>query len=76
MEAGGVEPPSEKPCHQKPTCLSHSNRDRFARAGPLAEAAQNHRAFAAGGQNGQETPTASPVVLAAASRAETRWPAR
>jgi hypothetical protein len=28
MEAGGVEPPSEKPCHPKTTCLSHS--DGFA----------------------------------------------
>jgi len=24
LEAGGVEPPSEKPCHPKPTCLSRS----------------------------------------------------
>ena len=24
MEAGGVEPPSEEPCNQKTTCLSHS----------------------------------------------------
>ena len=24
MEAGGVEPPSEKPCHSKTTCLSRS----------------------------------------------------
>ena len=24
LEAGGVEPPSEKPCHPKTTCLSHS----------------------------------------------------
>ena len=25
VEAGGVEPPSEKPCHPKTTCLSHSS---------------------------------------------------
>ena len=24
VEAGGVEPPSEKPCHRKPTCLADS----------------------------------------------------
>jgi hypothetical protein len=24
LEAGGVEPPSEKPCHPKTTCLSRS----------------------------------------------------
>ena len=24
VEAGGVEPPSEKPCNTKPTCLSRS----------------------------------------------------
>jgi len=26
VEAGGVEPPSEKPCHQKTTCLARSGR--------------------------------------------------
>jgi len=26
VEAGGVEPPSEKPCHQKTTCLARSLR--------------------------------------------------
>jgi len=25
VEAGGVEPPSEKPCYPKPTCLSRSD---------------------------------------------------
>jgi len=25
VEAGGVEPPSEKPCHPKTTCLSRSD---------------------------------------------------
>jgi len=25
VEAGGVEPPSEKPCHSKTTCLSRSD---------------------------------------------------
>ena len=25
MEAGGVEPPSEKPCYPKTTCLSRSD---------------------------------------------------
>jgi len=31
VEAGGVEPPSEKRCATKPTCLSQFNRDSLAR---------------------------------------------
>jgi len=38
MEAGGVEPPSEKPCHPKPTCVARSgcNRPPNLRGGPFA----------------------------------------
>jgi len=67
MEAGGVEPPSEKPCHQKTTCLAGSLRGQPVKA---------YRAFAGGGQNPQETPPASPMVLGAALRTEARRPAR
>ena len=44
MEAGGVEPPSEKPCNPKTTCLSRS------------------KGFAGGTQNGQDAPSASPMI--------------
>ena len=53
VEAGGVEPPSEKPCCQKTTCVAHSFRGRPLRA---------LRAFAARGQYGQETRAASPMI--------------
>ena len=53
VEAGGVEPPSEKPCCQKPTCVARSLRGRPLRA---------LRAFATRGQYGQETRTASPMI--------------
>jgi len=52
VEAGGVEPPSEKPCRRKTTCVAHSIRDRPC----------GHRAFAAQAQNGQETHAASPMI--------------
>src|SRR5262249_9814060 len=58
VEAGGVEPPSEKRNGPKPTCLARSIW------------------FADGAQSGQEMPPASPVVLADASGAERRRPAR
>jgi hypothetical protein len=66
LEAGGVEPPSEKPCHPKTTCLSHSVR------GPATRAV---RSFAARAQNWQDARVASPMSLAAALRTETRRPA-
>ena len=52
VEAGGVEPPSEKPCNQKTTCLSRSQA-ALPRGNPL---------FAGRGQNGQETKPASPMI--------------
>ena len=65
VEAGGVEPPSEKPCHSKTTCLACSG------CGP-AEAV---RAFADVAQNRQDAKPASPIGLAAALRTETQRPA-
>jgi len=46
VEAGGVEPPSEKPCHQKTTCLARSLRRSPLRvcsafAEPRSEGARN-----------------------------------
>jgi len=46
VEAGGVEPPSEKPCHQKTTCLARSGRRSPLRvcgefAGARSEGARN-----------------------------------
>jgi len=58
MEAGGVEPPSEKRNGSKTTCLA---RSVF---------------FAGRAQSGQETRSASPMVLAGAIRTETHRPAR
>ena len=66
MEAGGVEPPSEKPCHPKTTCLARSGS---------GSALWASRTFAPGTQNGQDAPAASPMNLAAALRTETRRPA-
>jgi hypothetical protein len=66
MEAGGVEPPSEKPCNSKTTCLACSA------CGPTARAV---RAFAGVAQNRQDAQPASPIDLAAALRTETRRPA-
>jgi hypothetical protein len=66
VEAGGVEPPSEKPCHPKTTCLSHSSCDPTTRAG---------RSFATSTQSGQDALAASPISLAGALRTETRRPA-
>ena len=66
VEAGGVEPPSEKPCHPKTTCLARSNRGAATRA---------VRSFAARAQSGQDARAASPMCLAAALRTEMRRPA-
>ena len=46
VEAGGVEPPSEKPCNAKTTCLARSGRRspsrvRSAFAGGRSERARN-----------------------------------
>jgi hypothetical protein len=65
VEAGGVEPPSEKRYATKPTCLSQF-RSRAACAG---------RWFASCGQNEQETQPASPVGLARTLRTERLGPA-
>ena len=66
VEAGGVEPPSEKRYEPKPTCLSQfgvrSSREAF-------------RAFARHAQNEQETRPASPMVLARVLRTERLGPA-
>ena len=55
LEAGGVEPPSEKRYETKPTCLAQF---RVRNPGGL-------RAFASRDQNEQETQLASPMDLAA-----------
>ena len=57
VEAGGVEPPSEKRYATEPTCLS-----QFV-------------CFASRAWNEQETPSASPMVLAHALRTERLGPA-
>jgi len=57
VEAGGVEPPSEKRYAAEPTCLS-----QFVR-------------FASRAWNEQETPPASPMVLARPLRTERNRPA-
>ena len=66
VEAGGVEPPSEKRYEPKPTCLSQFG----VRPGLAA-----YRAFARRAQNEQETRPASPMVLARALRTERLRPA-
>ena len=53
MEAGGVEPPSEKPCHPKTTCLARSGSNLPVKAGC---------SFASCAQSGQETLPASPII--------------
>jgi len=65
VEAGGVEPPSEKRCAAEPTCLSQF-RSRSAYA---------NRCFASRAQNEQETQPASPMNLARALRTERHRPA-
>lgn len=74
LEAGGVEPPSEKPCSQKPTCLSHSGA--FFRRATSCEAPGGERASPRSAKSGPDTLAASPVVLAAVARAERQQPAR
>lgn len=56
LEAGGVEPPSEKPCHPKTTCLARSARSLPVRAS---------RCFADDAQSEQDAPPASPMILPA-----------
>src|SRR5579863_4780968 len=53
VEAGGVEPPSEKPCHPKTTCLARSGSSLPVKAGC---------SFASCAQSGQETLPASPII--------------
>jgi len=65
VEAGGVEPPSEKRCAAEPTCLSQF-RSRFDCA---------NRWFASSAQNEQETQPASPMNLARTLRTERSGPA-
>ena len=65
VEAGGVEPPSEKRYATEPTCLSQF-RSRFDRA---------NRCFASRAQNEQETQPASPIGLARTLRTERFEPA-
>jgi len=67
VEAGGVEPPSEKRYDTKPTCLSQFG----VRPSPR----ERYRAFARHAQNEQETQPASPMVLARALRTERLRPA-
>ena len=56
VEAGGVEPPSEKRYGQKPTCL--------AQFGVRPDPCGPYRAFAFRAQNEQETRPTSPMCLA------------
>ncbi len=52
LEAGGVEPPSEKPCRRKTTCLSRSGAAVPCGIPPFASDAQSE----------QETKPASPMI--------------
>ena len=65
VEAGGVEPPSEKRYAAEPTCLSQFR--------PQAALAAHW--FARGAQNEQETQPASPIGLARPLRTERFGPA-
>ena len=67
VEAGGVEPPSEKRYDTKPTCLSQFG----VRPGPL----RDDRAFAGGAWNEQDAQPTSPMVLARTLRTERCRPA-